>query len=189
MIEQMVKALIDKESERFSHMGKRGRLALIGAIDIVVVTLGLLVITLTMQFSGDKRAPMGWLLTFSLALYFLVSLYLYVPETKMTATPRDRIVEARMHMDATGQLLRELEDELSTRTKILEQLQADAERYEQLASLNAEQAKAINDMVGQQFKRQSRATWWQWWGSIVLAAILGFIVNWASTPLLDFFTH
>ncbi|MGX7826071.1 hypothetical protein ACTG9Q_13355 [Actinokineospora sp. 24-640] len=31
--------------------------------------------------------------------------------------------------------------------------QANAERYEQLASLNAEQAKAIEGLVGRQFER------------------------------------
>ncbi|MCA1708343.1 MAG: hypothetical protein LC808_35735 [Actinobacteria bacterium] len=84
--------------------------------------------------------------------------------------------------------MRELEDELSTRTTVLEQLQDKAERYERLASLNSEQAKAIENMVGQQFKRQARSTWWQWWGAIVLVGILGFIVNWLSTPLLNWIT-
>ncbi|MDQ3764235.1 MAG: hypothetical protein M3460_22440 [Actinomycetota bacterium] len=108
---------------------------------------------------------------------------------KIKVLRRDRIAEARQHMDATGKLLRELEDELNTRIKVLEQLQAYSERYEQLASLNREQAKAIEDMVGYQFKRQERITWRQWWGAIVLAGILGFIINWASNPLWDWITR
>jgi len=98
--------------------------------------------------------------------------------------PQARIADIRENLGATGRLLRELENELNIRTKILEQLQSDTERYEQLASLNVEQAKAIDDMIGQKFKRQSRATWWQWWGEIILAIIFGFVVNWVSTPLL-----
>jgi hypothetical protein len=103
----------------------------------------------------------------------------------LTPSPQARIADIRETLGTTGRLLRELENELDTRTKILEQLQCDTERYEQLASLNAEQAKTIEDMIGQKFKRQSRATWWQWWGAIILAVIFGFIVSWASTPLLD----
>ena len=65
---------------------------------------------------------------------------------KIKVLRRDRIAEARQHIDATGKLLRELEDELNARIKILEQLQDKSERYEQLASLNSEQAKAIEDL-------------------------------------------
>jgi hypothetical protein len=115
--------------------------------------------------------------------------YFLSPGPSEDVPPRDRIAETRNHMNTTGRILCELEDELSTRIKNLEQLQTDAERYERLASLNAEHAKAIEDMVGQQFKRQSRATWWQWWTAIFLAAVLGFIVNWASTPLWEWLTH
>ena len=102
----------------------------------------------------------------------------------LTPLPQARIADIRENLGATGRLLQELENELNIRTKILEQLQSDTERYEQLASLNVEQAKAIDDMIGQKFKRQSRATWWQWWGEIILAIIFGFVVNWVSTPLL-----
>ncbi len=108
---------------------------------------------------------------------------------KVKIPRRDRIAEARRYIDATGKLLGELEDELNTRIKVLEQLQATSERYEQLASLNREQAKTIEDMVRHQFKRQERITWLQWWGAIVLAGILGFIINWASNPLWVWITH
>jgi len=129
--------------------------------------------------------------TYSVLFLFLlvVSGYLMYqsrPVLKLLVpSPQARIADIRENLGATGRLLRELENELNTRNKILEQLQSDTERYEQLASLNAEQAKAIEDMIGQKFKRQSRATWRQWWGAIILAIIFGFIVNWISTPLLN----
>lgn len=98
---------------------------------------------------------------------------------------RNRIDRARQNVDATGQLLLELEHDLSTRTKVLEQIQADAERYERLVSVNIEQAKAIENMISRQFGRQALSARWQWWGLIVLVIIFGFIVNWLSAPLLD----
>jgi phage gpG-like protein len=82
-----------------------------------------------------------------------------------------------------------LEHELDTRIRILEQLQADAKRYEHLASLNAEQAEAIERTVAQQFKTQSRTVWWQWWAAIIIAIISGFIINWISAPLFHLFTR
>ncbi|GHG03583.1 MULTISPECIES: hypothetical protein [Amycolatopsis] len=54
-------------------------------------------------------------------------------------------------------LLRALEDDLSTGTALLDPAHADAERHEKLASLNADQAKAVEDLVGSQFNRQGRA--------------------------------
>lgn len=104
---------------------------------------------------------------------------------RISVPPRNRIAEIRAHIDTTGKLLRELEDEMNTRTKVLEQLQTDTEHYERLASLNTPQAKAIDDMMDRKFKRQARSTRWQWWASIILAIIFGFIVNWLSSPLLD----
>ena len=77
-----------------------------------------------------------------------------------------------------------MEDDLAVRMQVLEQNQANAERYERLASLNAEQAKAIEDLVGRQFTRQSRLTWVQWGASLLAAFALGLVVNWISTPLL-----
>jgi hypothetical protein len=106
------------------------------------------------------------------------------PKPKIQS-PQDRIKEVVRHLEATRGLLSALEDDLTTRTKVLQQLKDDAERYEKLTTLNAEQAKAIDDLVGRQLKRQSKVMWWQWIGSLVLAITFGFIVNWLSTPLLN----
>ena len=96
-----------------------------------------------------------------------------------------RADEVRDHLTVATRLLNELEDELATRIRVLEQHQRDSERYEQLASLNAEQAKAIENLVGRQFARQSRMTWLQWVGSLLAAFALGLVVNWISAPALD----
>jgi hypothetical protein len=104
-------------------------------------------------------------------------------------TFRSRIADVRRHMTHARELMVELEDELATRSKALEQLQADAKRYERLATLNSKQAKAIEDLVGRQFQRQGRTATWQWWASIVLAIVFGFLVNWLSTPLWNWITH
>jgi uncharacterized membrane protein YfbV (UPF0208 family) len=102
---------------------------------------------------------------------------------------RQRIADVREHLLQTGRLLRELEDDLATRTEILTQRQADADRYEKLASMNAEQAKAIEDLIGRQFSKQSRSTKLQWWFGLLLAFVLGLIVNWVSQPLLNWILH
>ncbi|WP_433264786.1 hypothetical protein ACQPZF_36080 [Actinosynnema sp. CS-041913] len=96
-----------------------------------------------------------------------------------------RANEVRAHLSAATRVLKELEGELGLRIRVLEQHQRDAERYEQLASLNAEQAKAIENLVGRQFARQSRMTWVQWVGSLLAAFALGLVVNWISAPALD----
>lgn len=106
------------------------------------------------------------------------------PKPKIQS-PQDRIKEAVRHIEATKGLLSMIEDELATRTRVLQQLKDDAEHYKKLTTLNAEQAKAIDDLVSRQLKRQSKLTWWQWIGSIILSIIFGFVVNWLSSPLLN----
>ncbi|WP_328452758.1 hypothetical protein [Amycolatopsis sp. NBC_00438] len=101
---------------------------------------------------------------------------------------RDRIGEVRRHLAATGKILRELEDDLSTRVALLQATQAKANEYERLASINAQQAQAIDAMVGRQFKRQGRASAIYWWAGVVLAFVLGLVVNWFSAPLWAWIT-
>lgn len=100
-------------------------------------------------------------------------------------SPRDRIVQVRNHLAATARLLSELQDDLATRTRVLEKLQSDAERYERLASLNREQANAIQELIGRQFAGQRKASAWQQVMFLVPAFLLGLIVNWLSAPVLS----
>lgn len=102
---------------------------------------------------------------------------------------RERIADVRQHMTQARELMTELEDELTTRSEALEQLQSDAERYEQLATMSTEQAQAIEDLVGRQFQRQARTSAVQWWLSVVLAIVFGFLVNWLSTPVWNWITR
>ena len=59
----------------------------------------------------------------------------------------DRAAAVRRHLSLATRLLEGLEEDLAVRIRLMEQHQADAERYEQLASLNAEHAKAIENLV------------------------------------------
>jgi hypothetical protein len=163
---------------------------------VIGVTTGvaLLVITIIVNIQYGPTSSESLIVVIIGAILTIASITFWTSRIEKTLDEieglrRDRIAEVRKHMNAAGKLMRELEDELNTRTQVFEQLQADSERYEQLASLNRPQAKAIEDMVGHQFKRQARITWWQWWGAIVLAGILGFIINWASSPLWDWITR
>lgn len=101
---------------------------------------------------------------------------------------KDRIGEVREHLAATSKILRELEDDLSTRMALLHTTQAKAYEYERLASINAQQAQAIDAMVGRQFKRQGRASAIYWWAGVVLAFVLGLVVNRFSAPLWAWIT-
>lgn len=103
-------------------------------------------------------------------------------------TYRDRITEVKENLTRTSLLLSALEDDLATRTRLLEKAQADAERYEKLASLNAEQAKAVEDLVGRQFERQGRANAYYWWAGIVVAFVLGIVVNAITPTVLSWFS-
>ncbi|WP_370964764.1 hypothetical protein [Amycolatopsis sp. cg9] len=100
----------------------------------------------------------------------------------------DKIDEVKSHLTRTRDLLSELEDDLTTRTALLEKTQEDAERYEHLASLNAEQAKAIDDLVGRQFKRQGRADAIYWWAALVIAFLSGIVVNAITPTVLSWFS-
>ncbi|MGY6658677.1 hypothetical protein ACXIZN_41615 [Amycolatopsis sp. TRM77291] len=104
-------------------------------------------------------------------------------------TFRDRVKAVKSHLESSGNLLRELEDDLATRTAILEQRQAEADRYEKLASLNEAQAKAVEDLVGRQFERQDKASAIYWWSGIAIAFVLGLVVNWISGPLWAWITR
>ncbi|WNV90350.1 hypothetical protein [Umezawaea sp. Da 62-37] len=122
------------------------------------------------------------------AVLFLIVLMILI--WRMDSGPRERSIadradEARDHLTAAAQLLNEIGDELAVKTNLLEQREADAKHYEHLASLNVEQAKAIEGLVGRQFARQSRVTWLQFGGSLVAAFVLGLIVNWVSNPVLE----
>ncbi len=86
-------------------------------------------------------------------------------------------------MTVARELMNELEDELAVRSATLQRLQADAQRYERLATLNAEQAEAVEELVGRQFRRQGRIAAMQWWLSVVLAIVIGFLINWLSAPV------
>ncbi len=103
-------------------------------------------------------------------------------------TYRDRIIEVKEHLTRTSTLLRALEDDLATRTTLLEQAEADADRYEQLASLKAEQAKAVEDLIGRQFKRQGRSALIYWWAALVLAFLSGIVVNAITPTVLSWFS-
>ncbi|MEJ2851866.1 MULTISPECIES: hypothetical protein [unclassified Saccharothrix] len=99
-------------------------------------------------------------------------------------TPAGRIEQARDHLDSTARLLRQLEDELTTLTRVLEQRQVDADRYQRLAMLNADQAKLVEHLVARQFERQTRTTWRLQGFQITTAFLLGLVVNWISQPAL-----
>lgn len=100
----------------------------------------------------------------------------------------DKITEIKGHLTSTSMLLRALQDDLVTRTAMLEQLEADADRYEKLASLNAEQAEAVEDLVGRQFKRQGRSAAIYWWAALVLAFLSGIVVNAITPTVLSWFS-
>jgi hypothetical protein len=163
------------------------------AVSLLTFTLIYLVMVLAagivFYFKGQEMSLLLWTVFLFAAAVDIALLSVITPRSQVAVPFQDRIIEAREYLIGTGRILRDLEDELNTRTKVLEQLHADADRYERLVSLNVEQAKAIEDMVGRQFERQLRITWWQWWGSIALAIIFGFVVNWASVPLWDWLTR
>lgn len=137
---------------------------------------------------GDWVATTGSVVAVTLAIAVT---YLNYRDSRRAAKPevtyRDRISEVKAHLTRTSTLLRALEDDLTTRTELLEQAEADADRYEKLASLNADQAKAVEDLVGRQFKRQGRSAAIYWWASLVLAFLSGIVVNAITPTVLSWF--
>ncbi|QFZ20486.1 hypothetical protein [Saccharothrix syringae] len=178
---------------------QRGRTVRVitASITVVVVSVAVsVVVNAVTRNVGDVPAlsSSAWAVAGTLVAFLAITLARLISRSALTvpgAEERgisDRADQARDHLSAAAQLLDELGDELAARIRLLEQHQADAERYKQLASLNAEQAKAIEGLVGRQFARQSRLTWMQFGGSLVAAFVLGLVVNWISQPALAWLT-
>jgi hypothetical protein len=160
----------------------------VGAAISAAIGVGLALLALAIASSGLHVDWEFWVVSpFFVGMAILLAVTSR-PKPKVRS-PQDRIKEVVRHLESTGRLLRDLEDDLATRTKVLQQLQQDAERYEKLIGLNAEQAKAIDDMVGRQLKQQAKEARLLWIISLVLAVVFGFVVNWFSTPLLNWFTN
>jgi hypothetical protein len=186
------------ERER-PHARVERRPALVITATVGVVFLAPLVVLRLMEplwFGGGSRShATSWAPVIGCIIALVVSIavtYLLSGESRRAAvrqvTYRDRITEVKDHLARTSTLLCALEDDLATRTALLEQVQTKAERYEKLASLNADQAKAVEDLVGRQFQRQGRSNAIYWWAGIVIAFALGLIVNWISAPLWAWIT-
>lgn len=125
-------------------------------------------------------------------LWVLSLLYMVIPPIYFLLTrgqrldsspPEDRLKLIRSSLAQTSQLLAGLQDELDTRMRLLDQRQQDMDRVKHLASLNSEQARAIEDMVDRQLQRQDRKNVTLWWVGLPVAFGVGLVVNWISSPL------
>ena len=123
----------------------------------------------------DARIVLGMVSTVGTLFAFALTSALspHLQRQHRPVTPQDRIKTLRNNLAETGRLLRELEDELDERTRVLEELAQKSEQYERLASLNQDQAKAIEALVGREFQKQARLSWWQWGLSLLSAFVLG----------------
>ncbi|MGW4471966.1 hypothetical protein ACWENQ_20040 [Nonomuraea sp. NPDC004354] len=79
----------------------------------------------------------------------------------------------------------ELELYLQERLAALDALSAQVEEKERLAALTPEQVKALEKALQRQFVGQNRSGLAQQAVFLVLAFVLGFVVNWLSDPALD----
>lgn len=84
---------------------------------------------------------------------------------------------------------RELELYLEERLTALKELSEKVDNQERLASLTPEQVEALNKILRQQFTGNRRSGLIQQIVFLVLAFLLGFVVNWLSGPLLDIMQH
>ncbi|MFF4615813.1 hypothetical protein [Nonomuraea jabiensis] len=79
---------------------------------------------------------------------------------------------------------RELELYLEERLAALQELSAQVDNKERLASLTPEQVKALDEVLRRQFTGSRRSGLITQIVFLVLAFLLGFVVNWLSGPLL-----
>jgi Flp pilus assembly protein TadB len=80
---------------------------------------------------------------------------------------------------------RELELYLEERLAALQELSEKVDNQERLAALTPEQVEALNKILRQQFTGSRRSGLIQQIVFLVLAFLLGFVVNWLSGPLLE----
>ena len=84
-----------------------------------------------------------------------------------------RIDAAAASVAQARQTFVDVEEELTARKKVLEQIAADASRYQALAGLSKDQADAIDNLIDSKFRRQGRVAWWQLLASVLAAFVLG----------------
>ncbi|MDQ3764364.1 MAG: hypothetical protein M3460_23175 [Actinomycetota bacterium] len=84
---------------------------------------------------------------------------------------------------------RELERYLGERLAALEALNTQMRDKEHLAKLTPDQVKALDEALRRQFIGHRRSELIKQVVFLILAFVLGFIVNWLSTPVLDELRH
>lgn len=93
--------------------------------------------------------------------------------------PTERVAHIRTSLHDIGRSLRELEKELENRTRLLEEMQAKSDRYASLASLNEDQARAIDDAISRHFKSERHSNL----RNDILFLILGSLLTFVTSKL------
>ncbi|MFK3985225.1 hypothetical protein ACI2K4_33235 [Micromonospora sp. NPDC050397] len=94
--------------------------------------------------------------------------------------------QARWQLAKARRMLDQLEAE---RDAVRREKRDETDRYERLASITREQAELVEHLITRQLVRQSRTTWVQWYVSLLLAFLLGLVVNWVSDPVYAWLLH
>jgi hypothetical protein len=74
---------------------------------------------------------------------------------------KDRINELTKGLQSSSRLIKEIEEEIALRTKLVENLRQDANQYQQLAALNKEQADAVAKVLQSQLEREGTKSFWK----------------------------
>jgi hypothetical protein len=85
----------------------------------------------------------------------------------------------------TEEVAADLERYLKDRLAFLSRLTAQVADQERLLQLTQRQKESLNNVMLSHFERQSRSGLRHQILFLVIAFLLGFVVNWLSTPALD----
>ena len=83
-------------------------------------------------------------------------------------TLEDRINKLTIALKESSHLVTEVENEISSRQQLVEELQKDAEKYEKLVSINQEQVDAVAQLLQGELRKESNK-------SFVKGIIVNFI--------------
>ena len=99
-----------------------------------------------------------------LALSWLSSRYskaYYAAKGAPPKTLEDKIRKLLWSSEETMYLVSDIEAEIRERKAIVEKLQSDSHSFEQLASLNKDQAEEVSRLLKGQLRSESKRTFWQ----------------------------
>jgi hypothetical protein len=101
--------------------------------------------------------------------------------TSKKETLGDRISKLTKALEESGNLVSEMEQEIKGRQELVTRLQNDAKHYEELKSINLEQANAVTQAFSGIVRKEGRKSFWQGMAMNFVYFLMGASVSYLLT--------